>query len=77
MQKQNEMPDLVSGIMRDDTLTPDERLQLIEALFVHDSVGQWRERQADVSHVARSSRLASRADSARGRPRHGAGASRR
>ena len=51
MQTQKELPGPCSGIMRDDTLTPDERLQLIEALFVHDSGGQWRERRADVSHA--------------------------
>ena len=43
-----EMPEPLSEIMRDDTLTPGDRLRLIEALFVHDAVGQWREGPADV-----------------------------
>jgi hypothetical protein len=76
MQKENEMSGPCSGIMHDDTLTPDERLQLIEALFVHDAVGPWRDRRADVSHIPQASRLTPRASSTRSRPRDGAGASR-
>ncbi len=65
----NKMPDCLSGIMRDDTLTPGERLHLMEALFVHDSVGQWREERVEATRVAQATRLAPRAGSARGRPR--------
>ena len=70
------MPDLVSEITRDDTLTASEKLLLIEGLFVHDSVGQPRDGWASVEHVGRASRRAPRAESARARPRGRASSSR-
>ncbi len=36
----NTMPHSLSEIMHDETLTPGERVHLIEAFFVHDAPGQ-------------------------------------
>jgi hypothetical protein len=72
----NTMPDRLSGIMRDHTLTPGDRLQLMEALFVHDSAEQGRDEQVDTTRAARSSRLAPQVGSGSGRPRGSARASR-
>ena len=73
----NTMPDPFSEIMRDDTLTPQERLLLVEGLFVHDAVGQSGDERAAVERVARAPRIAPRAGSTRATPREKASGSRR
>ena len=72
----NMMRDPIPEILRDNTLTPDERLHMIEGLFVHDAVGQVRDERTAVAPVARGPRIASRAGSTRGAPREKARESR-
>ena len=70
----NQIPDPLAEILRDETLTSGERLHLIEALFVHDPVVEWR-RGADTRRVARASRTDGRAVIGRSQPRDSARAS--
>ena len=72
----NTMPQPFSEIIRDNTLTPEERLHMTEGLFVHDAVGQLRDERTAVAPVARAPRIAPRARSTRGTSRENARESR-
>ncbi len=62
---QNPMPAALSQIMHDDTLTPPERLQLLEGLFVQDADRQVHDGLIPVERPARAPRIAPWARSAR------------